>query len=96
MRVEYKEYFDHLSMHPRTLVGKEVNSLNGPGKERLRDSQDAADWQNAVKDLIVKEAASRVEAQKGELSDVYATVHGAIGLFQNNVDLIPRLSLIHI
>lgn len=86
---EYSKYFDALRQHPRMLVGTEVPSLTGPGTEKLRDSADAKEWQDAVKQILVSEAASRVERQREELSTVYATVHSSIDMFRNNLDLIP-------
>lgn len=89
MKEEYSNYFDALNKHPRQLVGQEVPSLTGPGKERLRDSDDAKDWQDAVKTLLANEAASRVETQRTEMSEVFTTVHSSIEMFTKNPDLIP-------
>lgn len=89
LRTEYPKHFEALTVHPRTLVGKEVPSTTGPGMERLRDSQDAADWQGAMKQILTDEAMGRVETQKDSLREVFATVHSSIDLFQNNTDLIP-------
>lgn len=89
MREEYKEYFERLNAHPRTLVGQEVQSLSGSGKERLRDAADAREWQEAVKHLLVAEVESRAGARAEEYREVFSTVHSSIDLFRNNVDLIP-------
>ncbi len=89
LQTEYPKHFDALRMHPRNLVGKEVPSTKGPGMEVLRDSADAADWQAAMKQILIDEVASRVETQKDTLRDVFSTVHSSISLFQNNTDLIP-------
>lgn len=89
VRTEYKEYFDRLQMHPRLLVGQEVESLTGQGREKLRDTADAKDWQDAVKRLLAQEVESRALAKADELKDVFTTVHSSIDLFRNNVDLIP-------
>lgn len=90
LREEYGNYFDALSKHPRMLVGQEVPRIDGTqGTERLRDSKDAADWQEGVKTLLANEAASRVETQREEMREVFTTVHSSIELFQKNPDLIP-------
>lgn len=72
------------------LVGEEVPSTKDDGTERLRDAQDARDWQEAVKHLLVQEIDARAGAKADELKDVFATVHSSIDLFRNNADLIPR------
>lgn len=89
VREEYKEYFERLNMHPRLLVGQEVNSLTGQGKERLRDANDAREWQEAAKHLLVSEVEERATKQADELRNVFDTVHSSIDLFRNNIDLVP-------
>ena len=53
LQAEQTKYFDAIKLHPRMLVGQEVPSLNGDGMETLRDSKDAQDWQEAVKELLL-------------------------------------------
>lgn len=57
--------------------------------ETLRDSADAAEWQAAIKQMLVAEVRSRatraMESEAGNLS----TVHASIKMFQDNPDLIP-------
>lgn len=89
LQSEYPKHFEALKQHPRTLVGQEVPSTTGPGMERLRDSEDAKDWQDAMRALLVSEAESRVEASRDGAREVFSTVHSSIALFQNNTDLIP-------
>lgn len=89
MQTEYDEYFKRLQMHPRQLVGQEVQSVTGEGKERLRDAQDAKDWQEAVKHLLVQEVEARATTKADEHREVFNTVHSSIELFRNNPDLIP-------
>lgn len=86
---EYKPYFDRLRQHPRTLVGTEVQSVNGKGKEVLRDAEDARQWQEAVKQLLVQDIERRVETKREDLKEAYATVHSSIDMFRNNADLVP-------
>lgn len=89
VRTEYAKHFEAIAKPARLLVGQEVPSLTGPGMERLRDSADAQDWQNTVKQLLAEEVASRVEKRKDGMRDVFAVVHSSIDLFRNNHDLIP-------
>ena len=89
MQEEFKPYFDRLRVHPRTLVGQEVQSVSGPGKERLRDTEDAKQWQDAVKHLLAQEIEDRVATKLEELKPVYSTIHASIDLFRNNADLVP-------
>lgn len=89
LQTELPDHFAAVRKHPRLLVGTEVPALSGNGKERIRDSADAADWQEAMKAQLLAEVGSRVEKNKDELRDVFATVHSSIDLFQKNLDLIP-------
>lgn len=89
MREEYGTYFEALETHPRLLVGREVPSMRGDGMEVLRDSQDAADWQEAVKSVLVGELRDRVGRAMEEDSSMLTLLHGSVELFQNNADLVP-------
>lgn len=89
MQNEYKNYFDRLRVHPRTLVGEQVMAVNGKGMETLRDAEDARQWQEAIKQILASELESRVLSKQEELKDSYSTVHASIDLFRNNADLIP-------
>ena len=86
---EYGNYFDALQKHPRMLVGASVPAIGKEGNETLRDSADAAEWQEAVKVLLGEEVRARAEAMHGELKDDLSIIHGAIDLFQQNSDLVP-------
>lgn len=86
---EYGKYFEAAGKPARMLVGQEVPSLTGPGMERLRDSADARDWQEAVKQMLVGEVESRVEKARDAQRDVSTAIHASIELFRNNTDLIP-------
>lgn len=70
-------------------MGQEVPSLKGEGMERLKDSADARDWQEAVKQQLAAEVQSRVTARGEEFRDTFETIHSSIDLFRNNHDLIP-------
>ena len=58
---EYSKYFTALNLHPRRLVGQEVPSSTGDGMETLRTSEDAREWQDAIKDLLADEIRERAE-----------------------------------
>jgi hypothetical protein len=90
LRTEHERYFKALEQHPRALVGQRVPSATGQGEEVLKDSQDAKDWQDAIKQLLSQEAASRIDQKREDMRQVFETVHASIDLFQNNVDLIPN------
>ena len=91
MQEEFPKYFDALKAHPRSLVGTQVPSIKGDGSmETLKDSADAADWQAAIKGMLVEEVNNRVVTAAGEMQPLFTTVHESIQLFQNNPDLVPR------
>lgn len=71
------------------LVGTQVPAIGKEGMETLRDAEDAKDWQEAVKHLLVEEIKSRASKQMDEEADFLTTVHASIELFQNNADLVP-------
>ena len=89
VREEYGKYFEALEKHPRMLVGHEVPSLTQEGMERLRDSNDAREWQEAVKAQLVAEIKGRAEQSLGENRQLLETVHQSVELFSSNPDLIP-------
>ena len=57
--------------------------------ETLRNSEDAKEWQEAVKSLLVAEIREQATAKMEESADFMQTVHASIDLFKNNPDLIP-------
>jgi hypothetical protein len=89
VKTEYPKYFEALEKHPRLLVGQEVPSINGEGMEKLRDSADAAEWQDAVKSLLVQEIKDRAVRKADDSGPTLQTLHAAVEIFQNNADLIP-------
>ena len=91
MQKEHAKYFEALNQHPRLLVGKQVPAIGGaPGAtETLRDADDAREWQDAVKQLLVQEVRGRASRQLDENKDFLTTIHSSIDLFKNNPDLIP-------
>ena len=63
-------------------IGKE-------GMETLKNSEDAREWQEAVKSLLVAEIREQATTKMEDASDFMQTVHASIDLFKNNPDLIP-------
>ena len=88
-REEHAKYFEALEKHPRLLVGTEVPAIGKDGTERLRDSNDAKEWQEAIKSLLISEIKEKATAKLEESRDFLETVHASIDLFKNNKDLIP-------
>lgn len=88
-RNDYGRYFEALEKHPRLLVGTEVPAIGKEGMEVLRSSEDAREWQEAVKSLLVQEINSTAETQMQEATVFLETIHASIDLFKNNPDLIP-------
>lgn len=88
-RQEYSKYFEALEVHPRMLVGKQVPSMSGEGAETLKSTQDARDWQEAVKEILQQEIEGQAQSWMGEATGFIDTIHGSIDLFKNNPDLIP-------
>lgn len=78
-----------MQKHPRLLVGTEVPAIGKEGTEVLKDTQDARDWQEAVKQALTEEIRSRTQTSMEADSGVLSTIHEAIELFQNNGDLVP-------
>jgi hypothetical protein len=67
-----------------------VPALQGEGMETLKSTEDAREWQEAVKSILVSEVRDRAGRQMEESADFLATVHQSIELFQNNSDLVPE------
>ena len=83
------KYFEYVQRHPRTLVGEQVPSMTGDGMEVLRDSADAKDWQDAVKEQLALEVRDRAQRRLEDDRGTLDMIHGSIELFQNNSDLVP-------
>jgi hypothetical protein len=89
VREEYGKYFEALEKHPRLLVGQEVPAIGKEGMERLKDSSDAKEWQEAIKGVLVQEIQARANEQMGHNRNILETLHSAVELFKSNTDLIP-------
>lgn len=89
MKEEHASYFAALEKHPRLLVGTKVPAVGKEGEETLRDTNDAREWQEAVRSILVEEVRDRASRQLDESQDFLQTVHASIDLFKNNPDLVP-------
>lgn len=92
VREEHKAYFDALDTHSRLLVGTEVPSLRGEGTETLRDSQDAEEWKDAVKSILVADINARVQERMSNKNSPIQPLHDAVAMFRDNPDLVPSYS----
>ena len=88
-RENYEKYFEALETHPRLLVGTKVPAIGKEGEEVLRDSNDAKEWQEAVRGILVQEIEESARLKLEEQDGYMQTLHAAIDLFKNNTDLIP-------
>ena len=57
--------------------------------EVLRDSADARDWQDAVRQKLADEVRERAARKADDVKPMMGTLHASIDLFKNNPDLIP-------
>lgn len=89
VREEHGNYFEALEKHPRLLVGTQVPAIGKEGFETIQDTNDAREWQEAVKGLLVEEVRDRAGRALEADSTVLNTLHQSIELFQKNTDLIP-------
>ena len=75
---------------PRLLIGDTVPSIKAGGEpEVIKSSEDAKDWQDAVRQVISAQIATRTEALMGEARPVLSTLQDSVSLFRNNKDLVP-------
>lgn len=71
------------------LVGTQVPAIGRDGMETLKSTEDAKEWQEAVKSLLVQEVRAKAEVKIEEAKPFLDTIHASIDLFKNNPDLIP-------
>jgi len=71
------------------MIGAEVPAIGREGMDVLSSTEDAKEWQEAVKVLLVEEVQDRAQRAMEENGGFLDTVHASIELFQNNTDLIP-------
>ena len=70
-------------------MGTTVPAIGKEGTETLRNSEDAKEWQEAVKSILIEEIRETATAKMEESAAYMQTVHSSIDLFKNNPDLIP-------
>ena len=88
-RTEHTQYFEAIEKHPRLLVGTQVPAIGKEGFETIQSTEDARDWQEAVKQILVQEVREKALVQMEGQGDLLTTIHSSIELFQKNPDLIP-------
>lgn len=89
MKTAHPQYFAALEKHPRLLVGQQVPAIGKEGMETLKDSKDAAEWQEAVRSILVQEIRAKAQEQLDASKDYLETIHASVDLFKTNRDLIP-------
>lgn len=92
VRGDYSSYFEALDTHPRLLVGTQVPDLRSQEEgatETLRSAEDAREWQEAVKTLLIAEVRERATKSIEENRNIIDTVHAAIEIFTKNKDMVP-------
>lgn len=91
VKSEFASYVNAVNTPPRMLVGTKVPKLGGaPGEEEtLRDSRDAAEWQETVKVQLAAEVKSRASRSRDEVAPMLETLHSSVELLRGNPDLIP-------
>lgn len=70
-------------------MGREVPAVGREGSVRLTTTQEAKDWQEAVKHELAAEVRARASVQLDEQRAAINTVHASVELFQKNADLVP-------
>jgi hypothetical protein len=66
-----------------------VPAIGREGMERIKDTNDAREWQEAVKSILVDEIRGRASKSFDENIGSLQTLHSSIELFQKNSDLVP-------
>lgn len=86
---DHARYFEAIQLHPYRLQGQKVPSLHGEGEITLRSSEEAREWQEAVKSILSEEINARASKTMDDNRDYLTTIHQSMDLFHNNQDLIP-------
>ena len=89
VREKHAKYFEALNQHPRELAGSTVPNPRTGEDEVLRDSQDARDWQEAIKQSLYREVQDIAGRKKDDLRPMMEVIHNSVALFRDNQDLIP-------
>ena len=79
-----------INVHPRLLIGDTVPSVKAGGApEVLKTSEDARDWQEAVRGIITEQVTNRTSALMNDARPLLGTLQDSVNLFRSNRDLIP-------
>lgn len=88
-REEHGRYFEAIEKHPRELVNTQVPNVNTGELETLRDSDDAREWQDAIKGQLLQDVRQRLDQSIEQARPMMDTLHASGELFQSNPDLHP-------
>ena len=88
-REEHTRHFEALEKHPREMIGMEVPNVITGKLEPLRDSEDAREWQEAVKNLLQQDVQARIADSIEQARPIMDTLHASGELFQKNPELMP-------
>ena len=88
-REEHTRHFEAIEKHPRELVGTQVPNVTTGEMETLRDSEDAREWQEAVKGLLVQDVQERMRSSVEQARPTMDVLHSSGELFQKNPELLP-------
>lgn len=89
VREEFPKYFEAIETHPYRLTGAEVPAIGREGTIRLNSTEEAREWQDAVKHELAAEVRDRASRQLDEQRGTLNTIHASVELFQKNTDLVP-------
>lgn len=91
VREEFASYVDAVGKPAALLKGLEVPKIGGADGETvvLRDSQEAAEWQETVKYELAQEIRDRASRLFDEQKPATETFHQSIELLSKNADLVP-------
>lgn len=67
----------------------EVPAIGREGTVRLSSTEEAREWQDAVKHELAAEVRDRASRQLDEQRGTLNTLHASVELFQKNTDLVP-------
>ena len=89
VKEEFPKYFEAIETHPYRLTGMEVPAIGREGTVRLNSTEEAREWQDAVKHELAAEVRDRASRQLDEQRPTLNTLHASVELFQKNTDLVP-------
>lgn len=88
-----KEFHEVMRLSPFEIVGSEVPDLRRGAQEgskiKLRDSAEAREYQDSLKNIVQRQVDDQKQQKLSELKPMMSMVQGSVMLFQNNPDLVP-------